>query len=292
MNLALGAVLLAILLIPPVIIYLFFSVGAYAKSAPKLSLLEYLLGSAFFCLIIHTTIIYIFNLPVDFSFLISFISGQDDLTTIYSNEVIKHYLFGFAEYIVVVCFFAAILGGLLGLLATSRKLRMKAWLQKSRDDKKPSKIFSYYSNWWYYFRANEYNREYKSLGYKEPYVYVDVLIDIKDTSILYSGILVDFVTNGEELDRICLERVSKRTFVHKTVEGNIELEEGKEIAIMPKGYLTLSYSKVSNIAIRFVSSEPQIQEDEAVNIDYLRTAKPKAQSGNDSKNAADNQPFL
>ncbi len=76
MHLALGAVLLAILLIPPLIFYYCYSAGSYAKAVPKLSLLEYLLISAVLSLLLHCVIIDLWQLDIDFEFLFRILSGH------------------------------------------------------------------------------------------------------------------------------------------------------------------------------------------------------------------------
>jgi hypothetical protein len=53
MNIALSAVIIFLLLLPPIAFYLAFSLGKYPKSGPKIGLLEGLLLSAVISTLLH-----------------------------------------------------------------------------------------------------------------------------------------------------------------------------------------------------------------------------------------------
>jgi hypothetical protein len=180
-NLAFGTILLVVLLIPPLVFLYFFSKGTHAKGIPKLSLAEYLFLSAVLSLLLHSATIQVFRLNVNYQFLLQFISGQ------FKPEDFKRYepqyatyFFGFARYTFYLCLFCGGIGLLAQRIVTSRRLRMRIWLQRLRRNRKPNDLYCYFNNWWYFFRANEYDSAFAFLGRQEPLVYIDALIDTKD----------------------------------------------------------------------------------------------------------------
>jgi len=265
MNLALGAIIFAILLIPPLILIYVYGKGTHARGIPKLSLVEYLLLSAVLSLFLHGAVIHFFNLDINYPFLVQFLSGQ--LNDAGVNKNIAHYrsyFIGFAKYIFWLCLFAWVVGNLLKFIATSRRLRMNRMLQWFRNDRKPNDMVAYFNNWWYFFRANEYSREYEGFGRNRPLVYVDILTDIKDTTVLYNGILHDYVIRDGELETIFLHTSSKSFFIRKNADQSIRFDIESEIPISPSGMFSIPYSKVLNMHVRFVSAEPtedEITED-------------------------------
>lgn len=279
MNLAFGTILLVILLIPPLVFLYFFTKGTHAKGIPKLSLAEYLFLSAVLSLLLHSATIYVFHLQVDYQFLLQFISGQFKPEDFKRYEpVYAEYFRGFAAYTFYLCLFSGSCGLLLQRVVTARRLRMNAALQRLRRNRKPNDLYCYFNNWWYFFRANEYDSAYAFLGRQEPLVYVDALVDTKDASVIYSGVLLDFVIKGDDLEMIYLGNTTKRLFSRQDESDNRDLKDSNEFVITPGGLFCLPYSQMLNLHIRFVSTAPQISvpnknEDELA--EWLRNAVPK-----------------
>jgi hypothetical protein len=131
---------------------------------------------------------------------------------------------------------------------------MRPWLQKWRNNRRPPEILCYFNDWWYFFRANEYSGEYSYLGDTQALIYADALLDTKDATILYSGILVDFVIKEDSLEFIYLNGLSKKMFNKKNPDGTTSIEEGEGISIQPSsGLMCIPYSKIINLYIRFVA---------------------------------------
>jgi phosphoglycerol transferase MdoB-like AlkP superfamily enzyme len=150
MNLALGAIIFAILLIPPLILIYVYGKGTHARGIPKLSLVEYLLLSAVLSLFLHGAAIHIFNLDINYPFLVQFLSGQlNDADVNKNGDHYRSYFIGFAKYIFWLCLFAWAVGNILKFIATSRRLRMNRMLQWFRNDRKPNDMVAYFNNWWY-----------------------------------------------------------------------------------------------------------------------------------------------
>ncbi len=279
MNLAIGAILLAILLIPPLVLLYFFGKGTHARGIPRLTVLEYLLLSAVLSLFLHATVIGFLHLDIDYAFLIQFLSGSVNLKTIQQYEgKYEVYFTGFARYIFWLCAGCALAGYIARTIATYRKFRMSRWLQRFRKNQKPAPGLSYFNNWWYYFRANEYSSRYNYLGNEIPLVYADVLVDVRDTAIMYTGVLQDFVLKDGSLDFIILSNTTKKLITRRVDPGPLELKEGEELLILPEGLLSIAYSNILNLHIRFVSSQVEIDGgniSEPEMLHTLQTAEPE-----------------
>jgi hypothetical protein len=263
MNLALGAVFLAILLIPPLVLLYCYSKGNHARQMPKLTLVEYLLLSAILALFFHSVAIKlvvegVFNQKPDYQFIFQFLTGkQQDLVT--TPIDIEKYFFDFAIYILWLCMACGFMGFVGQLIATRRKLRMMPWLQEFRNDRKPS-FFAYYNDWWYFFRANEYSRDYARTE-TPALVYTHVVVDTKDLSIFYSGFLHDFSLREGTLEFVYLTGVTKTILNKRRVTGEISIDEGDSKIISPSGILCVPYSKITNIYVSFIDP-PAISEAE------------------------------
>lgn len=76
MNIALSAVIIFILLIPPIAFYVSYSFGNYSKAGPKFSLLDGVLASAIISLFVHTIAICFISREVRFDILLKMMGGE------------------------------------------------------------------------------------------------------------------------------------------------------------------------------------------------------------------------
>lgn len=276
MNFAFGTILLVILLIPPLTFIYSFSKGTHAKRIPKMSLAEYLFLSAVLSLFLHSATIHLLKLNVDYQFLLHFIAGQlrpEDMEKY--KPKLAGYFIDFASYTFWLCLFCIICGVLLRQVVTWRKLRMMQWLQKFRRNRKPNEMYCYFNKWWYIFRANEYDSAYTYMGKLEPLVFIDALIDTKDGSIIYSGVLRDFAIKDDDLDTIYLGNTTKRLFSQQETSQKRNLKDGDEVIITPGGLFCLPYKHILNLHIRFVSPLLSgLENDEELLAELLRTIRP------------------
>ena len=281
MNFAFGTILLVILLIPPLVLIYSFGKGTHAKRIPKMSLAEYLFLSAVLSLFLHAISIHILKLNIDYQFLIQFIAGgfsSQDLDRY--RPKLGPYFIGFAEYTFGLCVVCICCGILLQYAATWRRLRMLRWLQKLRHNRKPKDMYCYFNKWWYIFRANEYDSAFAYLGKREPLVFIDALVDTKDGSVIYSGVLSDFSIKENDLDTLYLGNTTKRLFSRQEGTQQRNLKSSDQVIITPDGLLCLPYKQVLNLHIRFVSPLPisdhpaqNANEDELAEL--LRTGLPE-----------------
>lgn len=83
---------------------------------------------------------------------------------------------------------------------------------------------------------------------------IDALVNTNAGAMVYSGLLVDFVCKGEELDRIYLFKVTKREFKKtvSTVKGPIVLNETSEPKKVKGNTFSIAYTNVINLNLRFI----------------------------------------
>ena len=249
MNIALGAVLIFILLIPPIAFYFSYSVGKFAKSGPKFTLLDGLLASAIFSLLIHSLAIIILNKPVRFDILLKLLGGElKDLENKITNAIFTTALKQFALYNLIIFFVALLLG------------RIARYVVQRLDIHSNNELLRQKNKWWYLFRGY-YLTE---LGFSHrdfDVLHLDAVVDTRDGTFIYSGYLVDFVCDGEELDRIYLGDVSRRIF--KLDENRADLSfqhQPGEAASVPGDLFCLDYKDVRNLNLRFVFLSESVED--------------------------------
>jgi hypothetical protein len=267
MNLALGAVFLTILLFPALILVYVFGKGTHARRMPNFTLVEYFLLSSVLSIFIHGVAVLVmrqWQLRPDYTFIFKFLTSQIAIGNEESlNNQLEKYFGNFAWYTLVVCSSCAVAGWVIQKGVTWRWLRMRDWIQRFRGDRKPDALFCYFNDWWYFFRANEYSRDFSFLDSGQVLIYTDVIIDTKEATILYSGILVDFVLNDDGLEFIYLNGVSKRLFTSKDSNSNVVINESQSSEIPYSGILCIPYENIINLYIRFAGLDSPINEDSA-----------------------------
>jgi len=113
------------------------------------------------------------------------------------------------------------------------------------------------NDWHYYFNGeyvnfNQGKRYHNEVGF----ILVDALVQSETGSIIYSGVFEDYYLSKsvEGLDRITIKFPSKKDF---SIEG------GREARVIPGNYLTIPYSRITNINYTYlnVSIEPDEEND-------------------------------
>lgn len=246
MNIALGAVLIFILLIPPVVFYLSYSTGKYSKAGPKFSLLDGLLASAIVSLFIHTLALNLINHEIRFDILIKFAGGEiKDLESKISNSTFERSIKQFALYNLTILLIATILG------------RVTRWIVLRTNLHARNELFRLYNRWWYVFNG------YKNFIEEYDVVFIDALVETKSSTVIYSGFLIDFVCNGEELDRVYLGDTLRRELRIKGANetaGTISNHPQTPVKI-PGELFSLSYDKIINLNVRFFVGEAEENQE-------------------------------
>jgi len=247
MNIALGAVLIFILLIPPVAFYVSYTFGRYNRGGLKFSFLDGLLASAIFSLLVHGLAILIMGKEIRFDLLLKLLGGElKDLELKIPNAEFTHALQQFALYNLVILVIMVVLGQLIRWLVSGSRLHAKY------------ELLRIYNNWWYllngYYLDEE---EYVQLVYDTPLV--DVIADTAAGTVIYSGMLVGYVCTGEELDRIYLKGAVRRDF---KLNGDKQTGQDPKVKVpspdpkeIPGQFLSIAYSEIKNMNLQFITFE-------------------------------------
>ncbi len=236
MNIALSAVAISILLIPPVAFYLSLYAGNFPKPSPKFSLFEGILASAVISLLIHAIAISFLSSEIRFDILIKVLGGDlKNLENTIRNPEFKQAIKDFAVYNAVLILIMLLLG---------RGLRL---ILQFRDLHATNDLYNLYNKWWYFFNGFHADIEAFDL------VFIDAVMDTKDGTMIYSGFLVHFETKDGLLDRIYLQDTIRRDFKRYDSEKSTHLinEAGAPIQIPGKTF-SLKYENVINLNVDFI----------------------------------------
>jgi hypothetical protein len=86
------------------------------------------------------------------------------------------------------------------------------------------------------------------------FVSVAAIVDTKDGTMIFSGVLKEYVCNGEDLDRIYLEKATRRAFKSK-IETHEEMYADDVILDIPDDVLMLPYKNIINFYLKFIVLE-------------------------------------
>jgi len=251
MNIALGAVLIFILLIPPIAFYFSYSFGRFAKAGPKFTLLDGILASAIFALFIHAIATLIIGVPVQLNILVKLVGGDlKDIGGSISNARLSSALRQFALYNGIIFVLAIITGRFARALVVKFDLGFRHELLRLNN------------RWWYLFNGY-YLPEVTDANY--DLLFVDAVVDTQEGTFIYSGYLVEFVCEGEELQRLYLNDTIRRTLNRKVRDGagrdETWNEPGDPVDI-PGQFFVIEYKQVKNMNLRFISLENTIEDIE------------------------------
>lgn len=238
MNIALSAVVIFILLIPPIAFYFSYSSGSKAKAGPKFSLLDGILASAIISLFVHSIAILFIHDEIRFDILLKVLGGEiKDVENKISNQQFSKGIKQFALYNFIVLVIFILLGRI------SRWIVIRANLNDGAHE-----LTRLNNRWWYFFNGYENGIEEFDL------VFVDAVVDTNDGTIIYSGFLIDYVCNGEDLDRIYLGDTVRREF--KISEPSKPAEALSNQAAspfpIPGEIFSLPYKNAINLNLRFI----------------------------------------
>lgn len=238
MNIALSAVLISILLIPPVLFYISLYTGKYPRSIPKFSLFEGILASAVLSLFVHALAICIISKEIDFSLIIKLLGGDIKEISL-TNAQLYDRFYGFALYNLFLCIAMVILGRII------RKILL-------HNDLHTNSIFNLYNKWWYLFNG------YYPQVEKFDIVYLEAVVDTHAGTMIFAGYLINFECKGGELDRIYLQNTTRRDFKSYSLndQNHLSNKPGSPIVI-PGDTFSIAYANIINLNIRFLILEEE-----------------------------------
>lgn len=189
MNIALSAVILFLLLLPPIAFYLAFTLGKYPKSGPKIGLLEGLMLSAVISTLLHAFAFLFVEKEIRFDLIALLIGGDlKSFGTLTNNTIFRHLFQQFVLYNAVMVLIAIFLGRTIRLLV--KNLGWHAYAE----------LLRLYNYWWYLFNGYKVD-EFANGETPAPFdvVFVDALVNTNSGTMIYSGFLIDFVCEGEKI---------------------------------------------------------------------------------------------
>ena len=208
MNIALSAVVIFILLIPPIAFYISYSFGNFPKAGPKFSFLDGVLATAVVSLFVHAIAIYFISSEIRFDILLKLFGGEiKDVENKISNRTFSTCIKQFALYNFVIVFVFALLGRL------ARFIVIRTGLNNGRNN-----LFRLNNRWWYLFNGFESDIQNFDL------LLIDAVVETKDGTMIYTGFLVNYICNGEDLDRIYLGNAVRKEFKIYDANGRLTNE--------------------------------------------------------------------
>lgn len=119
-----------------------------------------------------------------------------------------------------------------------------------------------YNYWWYFFNGYKVDG-FANNGTPTSYdiVFINALVNTNSGTMIYSGFLIDFVCEGEKLDRIYLSETSKREFKKMTSndKGNYLSHEAGEEFLIDGDTMMIPYTNIINLNLHFINTP---REDE------------------------------
>jgi hypothetical protein len=202
MNIALNAVVIFVLLLPPLVFFISLTHGRFQKGWPRWNMLEILMASAIFAIAAHAIAILLMDGPIKFDLLALIMTGNAELVIKnYSNQEIENYLLQFIRYCSIQLSIAFVLG------------KIVRWMLNKHDLHTKSETFRLYNHWWYLFNGYRNDKGfYKKRDKPFDIVVLDLLINTSTGAMIYSGVLSDFICQGETLDRVYLTSALRRDF--------------------------------------------------------------------------------
>jgi len=259
MNIALSAVILFLLLLPPIAFYLAFTLGKFPKSGPKIGLLEGLMLSAVISTLLHAFAFLLVEKEIRFDLIALLIGGDlKSFGTLTNNTNFRHQFQQFILYNAVMVLIATFLGRTVRLL-----VKKMGW--HAHDE-----LLRLYNYWWYLFNGYKVDG-FANNGTPTPYdiVFINALVNTNSGTMIYSGFLIDFVCEGEKLDRIYLSETSKQEFKKMTCndKGNFLSHEAGEEYLIDGDTMVIPYVNIINLNLHFVNTP---REDEISLLQTLR----------------------
>jgi len=251
MNIALGAVIIFILLLPPIAFYLSYTFGRFPKAGPTVSILEGLMISAIFAVFVHAVATYFFPHNIRFDVLALLIGGDlKGFSSYLDNREAGQLFRQFTLYNFAILLIMALAG------RTARALVLTFTLHSRTE------FFRLYNHWWYLFHGFKVD-ETISNGRAADFdiVFVDALVNTQDGTMIYSGYLIDFVCRGETLERIYLSEASKRSFTSNamTAKGNIRINQPGLPVQIEGDTVALNFANIINLNLHFVTFPDELE---------------------------------
>ncbi|MBP9689681.1 MAG: hypothetical protein KBE91_08735 [Bacteroidia bacterium] len=256
MNIALATIAVFILLTPGFLFRRFYYTEEFSKEYFKQSYLDLFFSSLLPSAVIHILGYYLIiscsGNSIDVKVLGTVLSGTNDATLINrAFDALYDDVFKIVFYLVVLGIISAISGYMVRKLIRILKLDRKFKLLRFQND-------------WHYVFTGEILDFPKVPGKSEEVdiTYIDALVKTDEGTIIYMGLLADYVLSKDGgLDRVYLKNVRRRFL--NTLQENIEIETPNKYYELPGEFFVLSYDKIINLHITYykVSIDAQLEQE-------------------------------
>lgn len=250
MNFAFVTVLLLIISLPGIAIRRSYYASRFSLNYVSTNIVNELIWSFVPAIFLHLVAIVIIEKYTSYVFHIDYFgylaTGGNDSNKIHQIfENIHTNIFNILVYIISITVIAVILGNVLRWIV--RGFGLDIFFRVLR-----------FPNRWHYLFTGEYLDIERGWKYhnKIDFILVDVLVEVGENSIIYSGILEDYYLSKTNvgLDRIIVKYPSKKEFSH---DGKYEYRE------IPGNYLSIPYEKILNINIQYYEMDEDFVEAES-----------------------------
>ncbi len=265
MNIAFGTIIILVLLMPA---YFFrtalYHSSSYQKADAKKTVMEQFVLLSLLSLGAHLVILSILRLALPLRYYFCFetvtrmITGSEEIRTDkLLNEFEGHWraFRMFVGYNVLVNLLALLVGWGLRIWINFKNVKNIAKGINKR-------VYSLYNEWYYMLAVD--HRTYEknwlvrlkkiTINNATNFVLLDVLVQGKHDDIIYSGILRDFKSDGEKLERLVLANARKRPYVNHGEKEDVFQPKGKPIPIAGNIFV-IPADKILNINIEYYSMD-------------------------------------
>ncbi len=264
MNIALATLTLLIILYPGFLFRRFYFTGEFSKEYFKQSVTDLIFSSILPGFFIHFIGYLLFikgRSQIDVITIGTLLSGTSD--SIKVTEAFKA-VYQKAPSIAGYFFGVSVVGMVAGLAA-------KLIVRKFKLDRKV-KLFRFQNEWHYIFSGEILDFP-KVPGNAEDIdcSYIDALVKTDEGTIIYTGLLADYILTKEGgIDRIYLTDVKRRFFkddITNKVESPAELDESANDSryyYLPGRFFIISYSQIINLHVTYYKVTPNQQLKEEI----------------------------
>jgi hypothetical protein len=246
MNIALGALLLFLLLFPGILVRISYLTGPHSRKNIQTSLVDELVLSLVPAFILQGIGYLIaerwFHYNIWLEQFYKLIIGANNKDYKPDFELIEKSLPHFFAYNVVLLVVAITVGNLARKLVEQFNLDISIYSLR-------------YNNDWYYLLSGRILNfpQWETAANQVESVYADVLVETKEGSVLYCGLLDEFYLSKDGLDRICLSEVYRRKFTEDVKDDQRPEDKlfDNRYYRMPGDLFVIPYSQIRNLNLTY-----------------------------------------
>jgi hypothetical protein len=255
MNIAFGALVLLILLLPGLVFRVAYLNVRYSGKSFRSTIVDETLLAVAPALILQLLgfeiVENIFRRSVSLSTIYQLIISSGNFNRF---DIVEKSIGSFLLYNILIGTAAYLLG------VGARKLIQRYKIQYKYP------LFRFQNDWYHILKGTILSFQGNDQDVSEiDYVWVDVMLESKEGTFIYSGILKDFFLSKDEgLDRIYLTNVRRRKMSDDAVTDNINetedesdtlLELDKRYYYMPGDFFVIPYSQIRNLNVIYYKRE-------------------------------------